>query len=69
MQSLEMQGGPFTPEEVRSFEEHPHFRQSVELRRWDDLAKVEGLVTPDLTHFLSYLPGVLAAPSPAEALS
>lgn len=54
--SLQLQGGPFTAEEVRQFERHPYFRESVELRRWDDLAKVEQLDTPAIDHFLAYLP-------------
>ena len=54
-QSLRLQGGPLTDEEVRSFEANPFFEQSVELRRWDDQAKVPGLKTPGLAHFLQVL--------------
>jgi predicted HD phosphohydrolase len=67
VQSLAMQGGPFNDREAREFEAHPHFQHSVELRRWDDLAKVEGLETPSLAHFLSYLPQVMLKQSPVEA--
>ena len=53
-QSLEVQGGPFSAAEAREFEQRPFFEQGVRLRRWDDLAKVVGLATPSLNHFLSY---------------
>jgi phosphonate degradation associated HDIG domain protein len=49
--SLELQGGPFRPEEVREFEKNPHFRDAVQLRRWDDLAKVKDLQVPGLDHY------------------
>jgi len=51
VQSLGLQGGPFTSEEVRRFEAHPHFRAAVELRRYDDLAKVPNLDVPPLEHY------------------
>ncbi|KAL1920496.1 uncharacterized protein VTP21DRAFT_873 [Calcarisporiella thermophila] len=46
--SLKYQGGPFTPEQVKSFEADPLFREKVQLRLWDDRAKVVGLSTPGL---------------------
>lgn len=55
VQSLELQGGPFTDEEQREFERLPHFRSAVELRRWDDEAKVVNLETPDVEYFLKYV--------------
>jgi phosphonate degradation associated HDIG domain protein len=55
VQSLMLQGGPYTPEEAREFERNPHFSQAVQVRRWDDLAKVPDFVTPSLDHFLSYV--------------
>jgi phosphonate degradation associated HDIG domain protein len=54
-QSLELQGGTFTAEEAREFEHRPYFENGLRLRRWDDLAKVVGLETPSLNHFLSYI--------------
>jgi phosphonate degradation associated HDIG domain protein len=56
LQSLALQGGPFTADEAQEFEQQPFFQDSIELRRWDDQAKVPGLPTPPLEHFLSYLP-------------
>jgi phosphonate degradation associated HDIG domain protein len=48
VQSLKLQGGPFSAEEAREFERNPHFREAVALRRWDDAAKVRDLVVPEL---------------------
>ncbi|MBX3435337.1 MAG: metal-dependent phosphohydrolase [Pirellulales bacterium] len=69
LHSLALQGGPFTPAEAAEFERHPHFRASVELRRWDDEAKVPKRATPDVDHFLGYLaaaPGAALAPGAAR---
>lgn len=54
-QSLALQGGPMTPTQARHFEEHPHFRAAIDLRRWDEAAKVPQLATPPLEHFVPYL--------------
>lgn len=58
MQSLRLQGGPMTPEDVRRFESRGGFRNAVRLRRWDDAAKVVGLATPALEHFLPAIDAV-----------
>lgn len=55
VQSLALQGGPMTDDEVARFESRPHFQDAVRLRRWDDAAKVVGLVTPRLEHFARYI--------------
>ena len=46
--SLKVQGGIMSDEELEAFEQIPHFRDALTLRRWDDLAKVSGLNTPAL---------------------
>jgi [1-hydroxy-2-(trimethylamino)ethyl]phosphonate dioxygenase len=66
-QSLMLQGGPYNPDQVREFEQRPFFSQAVEVRRWDDLAKVPGLETPDLAHFMSYVGSLVSAKSAIEA--
>jgi [1-hydroxy-2-(trimethylamino)ethyl]phosphonate dioxygenase len=48
--SLNLQGGPYSPDEVAEFEMSPYARDAVRLRRYDDIGKVEGLETPDLEH-------------------
>lgn len=60
VQSLRLQGGPMSDTEVREFESGPHFAAAVALRRWDEMAKVPGLATPDFAHFKSYLERCLA---------
>ncbi|KAJ2179081.1 hypothetical protein GGH18_005670, partial [Coemansia sp. RSA 530] len=46
--SLKFQGGPFTPDEALAFEHDVLFKQKVQLRKWDDAAKIVDLVTPGL---------------------
>ncbi|MCA9233946.1 MAG: metal-dependent phosphohydrolase [Planctomycetales bacterium] len=55
LQSLQLQGGPFSADEAAAFQRHPFFRESVDLRRWDDQAKAVGLRTPDIEHFLDFV--------------
>jgi phosphonate degradation associated HDIG domain protein len=60
--SLKLQGGPMTPAEVEDFRKNAHGEAAVALRRWDDEAKVPGLATPDLEHFLPHLERVVKQP-------
>jgi phosphonate degradation associated HDIG domain protein len=62
--SLVLQGGMFSPEEAKTFIAQPHADAAVRLRLWDDLAKVEGAVTPPLAHFVA---AIEAAQRPATA--
>ena len=55
VRSLALQGGPFDAEAAARFVEQPHAADAVRLRRWDEAAKVAGLATPDLAHFVSAL--------------
>jgi [1-hydroxy-2-(trimethylamino)ethyl]phosphonate dioxygenase len=55
VQSLGLQGGPFTAAEIAEFERHPWYREAVALRRWDDLAKVPNMRVPDLEHYRARL--------------
>jgi len=50
-QSLALQGGPYTGDEAKAFEANPFFKDAVLIRRWDDAAKVPGLVVPGLQHY------------------
>ena len=50
--SLVLQGGVFSAEEAAAFIARPHAEDAVRLRLWDDQAKVGGLATPDLPHYL-----------------
>lgn len=53
--SLRLQGGPFSPDQLREFTDNPHAAAAVRLRRWDEEAKVAGLRTPGFDHFRRYL--------------
>jgi [1-hydroxy-2-(trimethylamino)ethyl]phosphonate dioxygenase len=61
VRSLELQGGPFTPQCAAGFIGLPFAEDAVRLRRWDEGAKVPGRATPDLMHFRRYLEANLAA--------
>jgi len=51
--SLVLQGGIYTHEEATEFIGQPYAQDAVQLRRWDDVAKLAGRQTPDLAHFLA----------------
>jgi phosphonate degradation associated HDIG domain protein len=51
--SLEIQGGIMSLDEVAEFEKNEYYKEAVELRRWDDMAKDANLVTPLLDSFIS----------------
>ncbi|MGE0661275.1 MAG: TauD/TfdA family dioxygenase, partial [Reyranellaceae bacterium] len=57
--SLRLQGGPMTAEEAQRFEREPYLHEALDVRRWDDLAKVVGATTPDLEHFRPAIESVL----------
>lgn len=57
--SLQLQGGPFTSEEVEAFEINHWSASAVRLRSWDEAAKIPGEKTPELEHFLTYVHRVL----------
>ncbi|KAH0531008.1 hypothetical protein TsFJ059_005571 [Trichoderma semiorbis] len=46
--SLFYQGGPMSSEEVKEFSSGPWCQEMCQLRKWDDEAKIEGLVVRDL---------------------
>ncbi len=57
--SLKLQGGPMSADEVAKFESHPQFEQAVQLRRWDDEAKIPDHLTPSLEFFGTHLAAAL----------
>lgn len=50
--SLELQGGIYSETEATEFISQAYAEDAVKLRIWDDLAKVKGLDTPELSYFL-----------------
>jgi len=51
IESLQLQGGPMDSGEVAAFEALPNASVAVELRRWDDEAKIPNLDVPGLAHY------------------
>ena len=59
IESLKTQGGPMSREETSAFDASPHARLAVQLRRWDDEAKIPELKVPGLEHYLPMLRAAL----------
>lgn len=57
--SLRLQGGPMSAEEAARFREEPFLAEAIDLRRWDDEAKVVGAATPALAHYRPMIEGLL----------
>lgn len=55
VRSLELQGGPMSPEEAAAFRAQPYALDAVQLRRFDEGAKVKGLAVPPTAHFVPHL--------------
>ncbi|HTN09572.1 MAG TPA: HD domain-containing protein [Acetobacteraceae bacterium] len=53
--SLALQGGPMSAAEAAAFAALPQAKAAVRLRRYDEQAKVNGLATPGVRHFLPYV--------------
>jgi phosphonate degradation associated HDIG domain protein len=52
VRSLKLQGGVFSDAEARNFIAQVGAADAVQVRIWDDLAKLPNLPTPSLSHFL-----------------
>jgi len=55
VRSLVLQGGPMSAQEVAAFSLLPQAQAAVQLRRFDEAAKVKDLATPPVTHFLRHV--------------
>jgi phosphonate degradation associated HDIG domain protein len=51
VESLALQGGPMSPDEVAAFERLPYWRDAVALRRLDERAKDPDAPTPEFADF------------------
>ncbi|KAG2206974.1 hypothetical protein INT47_008443 [Mucor saturninus] len=49
--SLKYQGGPYTQDQIEQFETDPFFKLKVQVRQWDDAAKVVDLQVPNLESY------------------
>jgi phosphonate degradation associated HDIG domain protein len=66
--SLELQGGPFTPDQLDTFLCQPHALDAVALRRWDDQAKSPTRATPGWHHYRPLLEQVCLRQPEAAAI-
>ena len=51
-QTLTYQGGQMEADEVRTFEANPYFQQIIQVRRWDEAAKMANHTTPGLDYYV-----------------
>lgn len=58
VRTLALQGGPFDDTEAAAFRALPFAEDAVRMRRWDDAAKIVGLVVPPLASWAPLLRGV-----------
>ena len=58
--SLEQQGGIYGADEAAEFLQCAYAAEAVRLRRYDDLAKVQGQPVPDLSHFMAKVADTMA---------
>ena len=60
--TLRWQGGPMNEAEAAEFEQDPDFETILQLRQWDEQAKIEGKPLPDLAIFESILKQLMSNP-------
>jgi gamma-butyrobetaine dioxygenase len=60
--TLQLQGGAMSPAEIAAFETEPHYRAALQVRRWDDGAKIAGLSTPEFSHYAPLLESLATRP-------
>ena len=53
--SLKLQGGVMTEKEIEIFESNKFFKDAIQLRKWDDMAKNPMMVTPTIEQFEKYI--------------
>jgi phosphonate degradation associated HDIG domain protein len=53
LKTLEFQGGPMSDDEAAAFEANPYFKGILQLRSWDEQAKIPGLPTPGIDYYLA----------------
>ncbi len=59
--SLNLQGGPMSPQEVAEFEQNPNLEQIIQVRYLDDAGKHADMETPDFAHFAPMVQRVVDA--------
>jgi [1-hydroxy-2-(trimethylamino)ethyl]phosphonate dioxygenase len=64
--TLRLQGGPMTPAEVAAFGKNPNLDPIIQVRLWDEAAKVPGKPTPPFAHYAPLLQRVVDAQAPSR---
>ena len=59
--SLNLQGGPMSPQEVAEFEQNPNLEQIIQVRYLDDAGKHADMETPGFAHFAPMVQRVVDA--------
>ncbi|MEO1490701.1 MAG: HD domain-containing protein [Pseudomonadota bacterium] len=57
--SLKLQGGPMSKDEVQAFADNPDLEAVLQVRIWDDEAKIPGKPTPGFAHYAPLLQRVV----------
>lgn len=65
--SLSLQGGPMNAQQCAHFESNPAHNDAIQLRHWDDTAKVFGLHVPGLEHYRDRLNAAVLVPAVSQA--
>jgi [1-hydroxy-2-(trimethylamino)ethyl]phosphonate dioxygenase len=60
LKSFKDQGGRMSLQVLREFEQNPYQQEALQLRRWDDVAKVPGKAVPTLDTYLPQYKACLA---------
>ncbi|HZE85486.1 MAG TPA: HD domain-containing protein [Puia sp.] len=53
--TLGYQGGPMNEDEAAAFEQYPLFELIIQMRKWDEQAKLQDRQLPDLQHYRSLI--------------
>jgi phosphonate degradation associated HDIG domain protein len=53
--SLQLQGGPMSVEECKAFTANPYHKEAIQLRRYDDMAKVPNLAVEPIEFYDTFL--------------
>lgn len=53
LKTLEFQGGPMSEAEAATFEANPYFKGILQMRTWDEQAKIPDLATPSMEYYLA----------------
>lgn len=61
--SLRLQGGPMGADEMDDFRASPHFEAAVNLRRWDEAAKIPGMVVANIDAYIDDMEQAMVASS------